>query len=64
MMGPHGIEPPTYRFEEGINLLILKKINKLALQNGNKSRKIRNPAATKIQIEQSIFWPKDSQTLQ
>ena len=55
MVGPHGIEPPTYRFEVRISARILKKINNLALQYPDKSGKIRNPAATKNQVEQSYL---------
>jgi hypothetical protein len=33
------------------------KINELALQNRNKFGKIRNPAATKNQIEQAYLLP-------
>jgi hypothetical protein len=42
-----GIEPPTYGLRILSVPLILKRINKLALQNTNKSGKIRNPHATK-----------------
>jgi hypothetical protein len=45
-----GIEPPTYGLRNQIPPLILKKINKLPLQNADKSGRIRNPRATRIPL--------------
>ena len=47
--------PPAYRFEVGVNALILNKIYNLPLRNPDESGKIRNPSATKNKVTQSYI---------
>jgi hypothetical protein len=44
-----GIEPPTYGLRNQIPPLILNQINNLIRQIAEKSGKIRNPRATRLQ---------------
>ena len=56
--------PPAYRFEVGVNALILNKIYNLPLRNPDESGKIRNPSATKHQVTKVTSHSSARQSVQ